>query len=141
MTLQERLDEVLRLEAEATPGPWCVDNYVVNPGDSPGQWHVYETWDDDGPLLSTELGSESDARFIAAARNILRPLGDAYKAALSALEASHAERDKLRAELEAALRELANLRKFAEDFRNNAANAWMFEDDGLAKREEKCDGK
>jgi len=110
MNLTEQLDEALRFEGEATPGPWCVDNYVVNPGDSPGQWHVYETWDDDGPLLSTELGSESDARFIAAARNILRPLAAAYKAAIAALEASHADRDKLRAELEAARRELGEMR-------------------------------
>ena len=104
MNLTEQLDEALRLEAEATKEPWRVDQRKMK-----------------GPAGRTcadmrYANGDADARFIAAARNILRPLGDAYKAALSALEASHAERDKLRAELEAALRE-------------------------LAKREEKCDGK
>ena len=58
----------------ATPGPWCVDDHVVRPGDSPGMWHVYQAEEDDGPLLSTSLGSEADVRFIAAAHNAMPAL-------------------------------------------------------------------
>lgn len=63
------ISELRRLRQEATEGPWCIDDYVVNPGDSPGEFHIYQSEEDDPPLFSSGLGTKEDAAFIAAAAN------------------------------------------------------------------------
>ena len=132
MTLQERLDEALRLEAELGDQTWFPNGYGAVHSKERGEDYrkVAARWDEVGRLDDelrealhqseptvcrvpcrhgdTATGRHATAmHFIAAARNILKPLGASYKAAIASLEASHAERDKLRAELEVALRELA----------------------------------
>jgi hypothetical protein len=76
---------VLRLEAEATKPPWRVDQRKVK-----------------GPAGRTcadmrYANGDADAQFITAARNIIRPLAQAYTAALTALEASDSDRKNLAA--------------------------------------------
>jgi hypothetical protein len=100
VTLPEKIEEVLRLEAAATPGEW--ECYGIG--------HVRSLKTIDGeehsPCDCKHISNwpDSDAAFIAAARNIIRPLAQAYTAALTALEASDSDRQKLKArvaELEA----------------------------------------
>jgi hypothetical protein len=106
VTLQEQIAEALRLEAEATPDPW-----TSQPCNNPTCWCE---WIDAPPgsdgvengVCTTGSLYKSDARFIAAARNLVKPLAAAYAASLHALEASDSDRKKLTAkvkELEAAL--------------------------------------
>ena len=72
----EELTRLRELERAATASPWSTDDHVVRPGDSPGQWHIYESGEDDPPLFSSGLGTKEDAAFIAAARNALPGLLD-----------------------------------------------------------------
>lgn len=69
MTQPLDLEAIKAKYAASTQGEWCVDDYVVNPGDSPGMWHVYEKWADDGPLMSGTFNAEANARSIAALHN------------------------------------------------------------------------
>jgi hypothetical protein len=58
----ERADDLMPKK----PGRWCVDDHVVRPGDTPGQWHVYECGEDDPPLATCYDGwNEECARYIA----------------------------------------------------------------------------
>lgn len=107
MNLTEQLDEALRLEALATEGPWI-------------EYHEAATGSNDWANKSFLLGLPQtyrdrmpaywrrDAAFIAAARNILRPLGQAYKVALTALEASYADRETLKHRLDGVYGALAD---------------------------------
>lgn len=110
MTLQERIAELKRLEAEATPGEWQT-NAVPSLG-STANGVFTKPADDETPELfvcsvkprwdeGCAVGEEAiaNAEFIAAARNAVVPLIAAYEAALTALEASHRERVKLREQL------------------------------------------
>jgi hypothetical protein len=76
---------------QATSGPWCFDDHVVTPGDTPDQWHVYEALEDDPPLFSSDFGSKADADFIAHARQDVPDL-------LAALAQAERERDACKAE-------------------------------------------
>lgn len=58
----------------ASGGDWAVDDHIINKGDTPDQWHVFDYWPDDPPLLSTCFGTEEDCQFVAAARNSLPKL-------------------------------------------------------------------
>jgi hypothetical protein len=106
VTLPEQIAEVLRLEAAATPGEW--ECYGIG--------HVRSLKTIDGeehsPCDCKHISNwpDSDAAFIAAARNIIRPLAQAYTAALTALEASDRERQKLKARVAELEAELAALR-------------------------------
>jgi hypothetical protein len=99
VTLPERIAEVLRLEELATPGPW--EAYGIGHIKAPTTEDPYQT-----PCDCKQFSErpEADAAIIAAARNLIRPLAQAYTAALTALEASDSDRQKLKArvaELEA----------------------------------------
>ena len=106
MNLKERIEALKRLEAAATPGEWTYSDgmgngphafmYDVVCPTEDGEYRVLLAFNHNFPDRI-----ETDARFIAAARNALPDILAAYEAALVALEASHKERDKLRAELEA----------------------------------------
>jgi hypothetical protein len=110
VTLPEKIEEVLGLEAEATPGEW-----TSQPCSNPQCWCE---WIDAPPggdgvengVCTTGSLYKSDARFIAAARNIIRPLAQAYTAALTALEASDSDRQKLKARVKELEAELAKER-------------------------------
>jgi hypothetical protein len=108
VTLPEKIEEVLRLEAEATPGEWMPRNIQTHLGPSVARSHAAWCLDVGGRRTIYGLcgNDASDLEFIAAARNIIRPLAQAYTAALTALEASDSDRKKLKArvaELEAEL--------------------------------------
>lgn len=90
--LDEQLEELERLEREATPGHW------IECGDHPGApepfWHVVRVGDSvgNGPRVMPE--SEDDAKFITLARNLFPQL-------LEERKALKAENEGLRALLEA----------------------------------------
>jgi hypothetical protein len=99
VTLPEKIEEVLRLEELATPGPW-----EIVPDCAGGKDEAWCYWHRIGKLELTGKHPNNDGVFIAAARNIIRPLAQGYAAALTALEASDSDRQKLKsrvAELEA----------------------------------------
>ena len=95
--------EVRRLDAAATPGPWEAD------GD-----HVMTMSDED---ITMTMWRDEDAAFIARARTLLPVLADA-------LEATHAERERLRERLfERALRaedEVTTLRVQLDESKDRA---------------------
>lgn len=136
MNLNDQLDEALRLEAEATPGPWwdlCEPIRVPVVRDDGRR--AFETINDAQVLVGDqddrvccchdgECKPEANAKLIAAARNIPKPLGAAYKAALSALEASHAERDKLRFDIADNCCLLLGSHERMAEFRANPESAW-----------------
>jgi hypothetical protein len=102
VTLPEKIEDMLKLEAEATKPPWRVDQRKVK-----------------GPAGRTcadmrYANGDADAQFIAAARNIIRPLAQGYTAALTALEASDRDRQKLAARLVALRPHLATVLEHAE---------------------------
>jgi hypothetical protein len=109
VTLPEKIEEVLRLEEQATPGEW---ESADGTGDGKHRF-MYDVVCPTGDgrhrvLLSLNWNFtenlDADRQFIAAARNIIRPLAQGYTAALTALEASDSDRQKLKArvaELEA----------------------------------------
>jgi hypothetical protein len=94
-TPAEQASERAIIEA-ATDGPWCVDSYIVNPGDGGGHWFVYESYEDDGPLFTAHLGCtgdpEANARFAAAART-------GWPKALDELDAERARAERAEARL------------------------------------------
>jgi hypothetical protein len=94
VTLPEKIEEVLRLEAMATPGPW--EAYGIGHIKAPTNEDPYQNPCD---CKHVSEKPEDDAAFIAAARNIVRQMAAAYTAALTALEASDSDRRKLREEL------------------------------------------
>jgi hypothetical protein len=98
VNLQERIDELLRLEAEATPGEWSFgEGSRIKGGDARTVADL--RYINGGP----------NGRFIAAARNIVKPLCAAYRAALTALEASHQQRDAAESRVKELEAELARL--------------------------------
>jgi hypothetical protein len=92
VTLPEKIEEVLRLEELATPGPW-----EIIPDCAGGKDEAWCYWHRIGKLELPGKHPNNDGVFIAAARNIIRPLAHAYTAALTALEASDSDRKKLKA--------------------------------------------
>jgi hypothetical protein len=101
VTLPEKIEEVLRLEAEATPGEWMPRNIQTHLGPSVARSHAAWCLDVGGRRTIYGLcgNDASDLEFIAAARNIIRPLAAAYTAALTALSVSHQRRAELEKEL------------------------------------------
>jgi hypothetical protein len=106
VTLPEKIEEVLRLEEQATPGEW---ESADGTGDGKHRF-MYDVVCPTGDgrhrvLLSLNWNFtenlDADRQFIAAARNIIRPLAQAYTAALTALEASDSDRKKLAARVTA----------------------------------------
>jgi hypothetical protein len=130
VTLPEKIEEVLRLEAELGDTHWFSNGYSAVQSKERGEEYrkVADRWNEAGRLddelrealyqseptvcrVPANYGDTATGRhatamqFIAAARNIFRPLAQAYTAALTALEASDSDRRKLAArvaELEAA---------------------------------------
>jgi hypothetical protein len=99
VTLPEKIEEVLKLEELATPSPW-----EIVPDCAGGKDEAWCYWHRIGKLELPGKHPNNDGVFIAAARNITRPLAKAYTAVLTALEASDSDRQKLAArvaELEA----------------------------------------
>lgn len=127
MTLQERIAEVLKLEAEATPAPWVTH---MSGGDGPPRplsvarfnqeahdyWQPRNAgstfWHD--AIVNGWMSKKEDCDFIVAAHAIIPDLAAACEVALTALEASHRERDKLRSQVEA-VREFCQRRMGSED--------------------------
>ena len=67
---------------KTTPGEWVIDDHIVNRGDTPDMWHVYEFLEDDPPLATMPyLNAEANARFLAAAHNEMGKLLDVVEAA------------------------------------------------------------
>lgn len=89
--IQAHIDETLKVSDAATVGPWCCDDYVVNPGDSPGQQHVYLAGEDSPPLLSTEIGTMADVLFCAHAREMLPRYARALEKARTFIKAHTAQ--------------------------------------------------
>ena len=61
----------LAIQQAATPGPWCAEDYICMPGDTPDCWHAYLAGEDEPPLLSasgSNARAEEDIRFSVAAR-------------------------------------------------------------------------
>jgi hypothetical protein len=81
----------------ASAAPWCLDDHVVHPGDSPNQWHIYEQLEDDPPLFTTGMGTRDDAELVVLLRNLAPDLLPIVEAALRAvpLSAEPAERERL----------------------------------------------
>lgn len=68
------LDELERLEREATQGPWCVESITHHSdcGQHSIEWYrLYEVYEDDPPLaaLGAHPDAGHDAKLIAALRN------------------------------------------------------------------------
>lgn len=85
--------EAIRARAEkASSGPWCIDNHIVHPGDTPEQWHVYQQFDDDPPLFSSDMGTREDAEFIACARHDIPYLLDLLSRQSTALKEMQEQR-------------------------------------------------
>lgn len=122
VTLEEKIDELERLEKAATPGPWRSSTWYGIDGGwaAVGPHHEpLSDEDSDEPDGEVEDRAKNDAAFIAAARNHLPDILAALKEAQAkrfqhedavALADACLERDDLRAKLETAteaLREIA----------------------------------
>jgi hypothetical protein len=105
MTLPERIAELKRLEAEATPGPWHAVNYAdtwicIQDGPDYSDADVFKSGEDDRYKSFLSLrDAEANGAFTVAARNTVPDLIAGYNAALAALAACHLERDKLEGSL------------------------------------------
>ena len=135
--LMERIEELARLEAAATPGPWASEDCST-----PNCWCK---WIDappggDGEKVGVCTSGSlfaADSDFIAAARNTVPDLIAAYRAALTALEASHRELDALRFAIADNCCLLLGSHERMQEFKANPEAAWdavIAERDALAAK-------
>jgi hypothetical protein len=67
---QQEIERLKWLLENASAAPWCLDDHVVHPGDTPNQWHIYERLEDDPPLFTTSIGTRDDAELVVLLRNL-----------------------------------------------------------------------
>jgi hypothetical protein len=82
---QQEIERLKWLLENASAAPWCLDDHVVHPGDSPNQWHIYERLEDDPPLFTTGMGTRDDAELVVLLRNLAPDLLPIVDAALRAV--------------------------------------------------------
>jgi hypothetical protein len=92
---QQEIERLKWLLENASAAPWCLDDHVVHPGDSPNQWHIYERLEDDPPLFTTGMGTRDDAELVVLLRNLAPDLLPIVEAAFRAVPLS-AEPEGLR---------------------------------------------
>lgn len=84
-TITSYIEQKQQICDNATPKPWASDDYIVNPGDTPGILHIFEAEEDDGPLLSTGSGTGADIRFCVDSRQFRHSELQALKVAVERL--------------------------------------------------------